>query len=83
VVRKTLAASYATGRKIVVGVVGATVLLLGLALIVLPGPAVLVIPLGLGILAAEFSWARRWLARLREGGDRVLEGLRRRGAWER
>lgn len=48
-------------RRIVVIVVGWTVLAIGLALIVLPGPAFLVIPLGLAILAVEFAWARRWL----------------------
>jgi hypothetical protein len=37
------------------------VLALGIALIVLPGPAFLVIPAGLAILAIEFAWARRWL----------------------
>ena len=50
-------------KRIIVAVVGGTVLLLGLALVVLPGPAFLVIPLGLGILATEFVWARRWLDR--------------------
>jgi hypothetical protein len=53
-------------RRLVVGVIGATVLLGGLALLVLPGPAFVVIPLGLGILAIEFEWARRWLRRARE-----------------
>ncbi|MGH8536614.1 MAG: PGPGW domain-containing protein [Gammaproteobacteria bacterium] len=45
----------------VVGVVGATVVLLGIAMIVLPGPAFIVIPIGLAILGIEFAWARRWL----------------------
>ena len=48
-------------KRVVIAVVGGTVLALGLALIVLPGPAFLVIPAGLGILAIEFAWARRWL----------------------
>ena len=48
-------------RRVIVAVVGGTVLLFGLALLVLPGPALLVIPLGLAILATEFVWARRWL----------------------
>lgn len=48
-------------RTILVAVVGGTVLALGIALIVLPGPAILVIPAGLAILAIEFAWARRWL----------------------
>jgi len=33
---------------------------------VLPGPAVVVIPVGLGILALEFAWARHWLRKLRQ-----------------
>jgi len=50
-----------TARKIVVAVVGFTVVAVGIAMVVLPGPAFIVIPAGLGILALEFSWARRWL----------------------
>ena len=52
-------------KRVVVIVVGFTVLVLGIVLIVLPGPAVLVIPLGLAILATEFVWARRLLVRFR------------------
>ena len=48
-------------KRIVVMVIGGTVLAAGLALIVLPGPAFIVIPLGLAILAIEFAWAKRWL----------------------
>ena len=48
-------------KRVVIAVVGGTVLALGIALIVLPGPAFLVIPAGLAILAMEFAWARRWL----------------------
>ena len=48
-------------KRIVVTVVGGTVLVLGIVLIVLPGPAFLVIPAGLAILAVEFAWARHWL----------------------
>lgn len=53
-------------RRVVVAIVGATVVLVGLALLVLPGPAFIVLPLGLGILAIEFEWARRALRRARE-----------------
>ena len=41
-------------RRLIVIVVGFTVLLIGLAMIILPGPAVIVIPLGVAILATEF-----------------------------
>ena len=57
-------------RRIVVAVVGATVLLAGVAMLILPGPGLLVIPIGLAVLSTEFVWARRWLARLRESAQR-------------
>lgn len=53
-------------RRFVVGVVGATILLGGVCLLVLPGPAFVVIPIGLAVLAIEFEWARRMLRRARE-----------------
>ena len=52
-------------RKLIVGVIGATILLIGVAMIVLPGPAFIVIPVGLAILATEFAWARRAIRRVR------------------
>jgi len=48
-------------KRVVIAVAGGTVFALGIVLIVLPGPAFLVIPAGLAILAIEFAWARRWL----------------------
>jgi tellurite resistance protein TerC len=53
-------------RRIVIGIVGTTVAVIGVALIFLPGPAFIVIPAGLAILATEFVWARRWLNKLRQ-----------------
>jgi tellurite resistance protein TerC len=53
-------------RRIIVGVIGGTVLIVGVAMIVLPGPAVVVVPLGLAILGTEFLWARIWLRRARK-----------------
>ena len=58
-------------KRIVVAVVGGTVTLIGIALIVLPGPAFVVIPIGLSILATEFFWARRWLDKVRRLAARV------------
>jgi len=58
-------------RRIVVLVVGGTVLLVGALMIVLPGPAVLVIPAGLAILALEFVWARRLLRYFRDSAHRL------------
>ena len=53
-------------RRIVVGVIGSTVVLVGIAMLVLPGPGVIVILIGLAALSTEFVWATRWLARVRE-----------------
>lgn len=50
-------------RKTVIAITGGTVILFGIALIVLPGPAIIVIPLGIAILATEFAWAQRVLKR--------------------
>jgi uncharacterized protein (TIGR02611 family) len=52
---------------------GFTLLFLGVVMLVTPGPGWLVIILGLGILAAEFVWARRLLDSLKEQGDRLKE----------
>jgi hypothetical protein len=48
-------------RKTGVGLAGFILLAFGLALIVLPGPAIVVIPLALAVLATEFAWAHRLL----------------------
>jgi uncharacterized protein (TIGR02611 family) len=52
-------------KRIVVGIVGFTILVIGVLLLVLPGPAFLVIPLGLGILATEFVWAKKLLKKVK------------------
>ena len=44
-------------KRIAVTVVGGVVLLAGMAMLVFPGPAVLVIPLGFAILGTEYAWA--------------------------
>jgi hypothetical protein len=62
-------------RRVVTAIVGMTVLLFGIALIVLPGPAFVVIPIGLAILATEFAWARRWLRILQESAGKGADKL--------
>jgi len=61
--------------RIIAAVIGGTVLLLGIAMIVLPGPAVVVIPLGLAVLGTEFIWARRWLRRTRNFFKKAKESV--------
>ena len=60
-------------RKVAVAVIGASVLAFGIVLIVLPGPAFIVIPLGLAILATEFLWARRLLRRVKQGASLAFQ----------
>ena len=55
-------------------VVGLTVLVIGVLMIVLPGPAVVVIPVGLMILATEFVWARTLVERFQERLKKMKDG---------
>jgi uncharacterized protein (TIGR02611 family) len=50
---------------------GFTLLVLGIAMVFTPGPGWVTILLALGVLAAEFVWARRILDRLKEQGQRI------------
>jgi tellurite resistance protein TerC len=52
-------------RRLLVGVGGGVVLLAGAAMLVLPGPGLVVIAAGLALLASEFLWARRLLDRVK------------------
>jgi len=52
-------------RRTFIGLVGGSILLAGIALVFLPGPAFIVIPVGLAILATEFAWARYSLQKAR------------------
>ena len=53
-------------KRVAIAVAGVTVLAIGIVMIIAPGPALVLIPLGLAILALEFAWARLWLRRLRK-----------------
>ena len=48
-------------KRILILILGGAMLAIGVAMIVLPGPAFIMIPAGLAVLAIEFAWARRWL----------------------
>ena len=69
-------------RMTVVLVVGGTIVLLGCLMVFTPGPALLVIPAGLAILATEFAWARRWLKMAREKAESMANSMRGKGAKE-
>jgi tellurite resistance protein TerC len=76
-----LGITYRGARRVVVFVVGGTVLLFGLLLVVLPGPGIPVVILALTLLATEFVWARLWLRRLRVSTRRA--GRKARARWWR
>jgi uncharacterized protein (TIGR02611 family) len=70
--------------RIVVAIFGFLVVLAGLAMLVLPGPGLLVIAIGLGTLALEFVWAERLLERtvdkMEEAADTVKRSSRKQRA---
>ena len=65
-VERLLLLSVKGARRIVILITGVTVLLVGVVMIVTPGPAIVVIPVGLAILATEFVWAKRLLMRFKD-----------------
>src|SRR5262245_19732504 len=71
-----LSGTYKVAKRIVIGVVGGTVLIMGVIMMVTPGPGIAGILLGLGILGIEFAWARIWLKRLKAKGQDVVRVLR-------
>jgi tellurite resistance protein TerC len=78
--KSSIAAQLLRGAwRLIILVVGGTVLVVGVAMIVLPGPAFVVIPAGLAILATEFVWARRLLVRVRDYIQNVLVNTKKPG----
>jgi uncharacterized protein (TIGR02611 family) len=64
-------ATLKQARRIVIAVVGFTLVVLGIGLIVTPGPGWLVIVLGLSVLSVEFVWARHLLKRMKDAGAKI------------
>ena len=62
-------------RKVLVAALGGGLVLVGVAMIFLPGPAILVIPAGLAVLASEYEWARRALEALKGALQRKKKGV--------
>jgi hypothetical protein len=78
-VNPAISLTYKWCKRVAICVLGGSVLLVGVCMIVLPGPALVVIPLGLGILGLEFAWARRWLRKMKEQAQNYVPGLKRPG----
>jgi uncharacterized protein (TIGR02611 family) len=64
-------------KRFIIGVIGFTILLIGIAMIVLPGPAFIVIPIGLGVLATEYVWAKSILKKVKIKIEQHTKGKRR------
>ena len=76
----TLSIAARQARRLVVLVFGLTVLAVGIAMIVLPGPACVVIPMGLGILSIEFAWARVCLKKIRATAEAAAKRLKQKSS---
>lgn len=64
---------YRQVKRLIIFVIGISILLVGITFIVLPGPAIVVIPLGLAILATEFVWAAKTLKKLKAETKKVIK----------
>ena len=68
--------TWRQARKVIVLMVGGTVIVIGVAMLLLPGPAFIVIPMGLAMLATEFVWARRLIQRLKQDAGGFISYVR-------
>lgn len=68
--------TYKAARRLVVFIIGSTVVVFGIILIFTPGPASLVIPIGLTILATEFVWAKRLLNKVKEHATNLSQSAK-------
>lgn len=75
--RRSRAAQHA--KRVGVGVAGTSVLGAGVAMLVLPGPGLVVIVAGLAILATEFAWAERRLDQAKEKASAAADAARNAG----
>lgn len=64
-------------RRITIAIIGTTLLAVGVLLLVLPGPGLVVLALGLALLSLEFAWARVWLKRVKQKANDVRNGAAR------
>jgi tellurite resistance protein TerC len=65
-------------KRIAIAVVGTLVTLIGILMLVGPGPGLVVFPAGLAILGTEFPWAQRLLKRLKEKAVSLISSIRHR-----
>lgn len=81
--KQALDTTYRHARRVAVTVIGGSVVAVGVAMIVLPGPAIVVIPIGLAILGAEFAWARHWLEKVKQHAQTAVDAVKSSGGTSR
>lgn len=69
--------AYKAARKLIIAIVGFSIICVGLALLVLPGPGIAVIALGLFVLSLEFAWADRYFQKIKVELDKLVVKLKR------
>jgi uncharacterized protein (TIGR02611 family) len=67
--------TYKVAKRIAIGIVGGTVVLLGVIMMVTPGPGIPAILVGLGILGVEFAWARIWLKKAKVKAQEMARNI--------
>jgi len=67
--------SVGQAKRLLIIVTGFSILIIGVLMIVLPGPAIIVVPMGLAILSTEFVWAARLLKTIKNQYQKTKEGL--------
>ena len=72
--------TLAQAKRLIKIVFAFTLLLVGVAMLVLPGPGLVAIAAALAILSGEFVWARRLLDRLKDGARRAQDAVSKRPA---
>jgi uncharacterized protein (TIGR02611 family) len=67
--------SLKQAKRVIKTVIGFTVVILGGVMLLLPGPGVFTIILGLAILGTEFVWAKKLIKRFEQGANNVKNTL--------
>ena len=67
---------YKQIRKLVIFLIGTSVVLIGCVLFFTPGPAIIVIPVGLAVLATEFIWAKKLLKKFKETTSSITQSAK-------
>jgi tellurite resistance protein TerC len=67
---------YKQIRKLVIFLIGISIVLIGCVLFFTPGPAIIVIPVGLAVLATEFIWAKKLLKKFKETTSSITKSAK-------